>query len=263
MPSMNQTKDVQNQYADDKNLAIRIKFHEMYSVDKRGIVGWMFEQYHFAPGDRMLELGCGNGNQWNGRIQDLPKGCTLHLSDFSEGMVGTVKEKYAAFENVSYEQIDIQNIPYEDDSFDVIIANHMLYHVPDLDGALAEVRRVLKTGGRFYASTNSENGLWSYLCNALHHIDENVECFAKTYSFTLQNGYGILRGHFEDVKRLDYVDALDITNTQDLIDWICSTISLAPFSPEQLVQIYNYFEAIRLKEGVIHIPKEAGMFVST
>lgn len=49
--------------------------------------------------------------------------------------------------------IDIQNIPYEDNSFDLVIANMMLYHVPDLPRALAEVGRVLKPEGKLYTAT--------------------------------------------------------------------------------------------------------------
>ena len=65
-------------------------------------------------------------------------------------MLNLVKERYSRFENVSFEKIDIQSIPFEDNSFDMIIANHMLFHVPDLNKALLEVKRVLKERGYFY-----------------------------------------------------------------------------------------------------------------
>src|SRR5436305_15089237 len=52
-----------------------------------------------------------------------------------------------------FELMDAQAIPFEDRGFDAVIANHMLYHVPDRGLALAEVRRVLKPGGRLYTST--------------------------------------------------------------------------------------------------------------
>ena len=43
-----------------------------------------------------------------------------------------------------YWKIDIQDIPYEDDSFNIVIANHMLYHVSNVNKAIEEVYRVLK-----------------------------------------------------------------------------------------------------------------------
>ena len=65
--------------------------------------------------------------------------------------------------NVSFRQVDIQDIPYPDDSFDVVIANMMLYHVPDLRKGLTEVRRVLKPGGSFYCATTGTHGIAEYV----------------------------------------------------------------------------------------------------
>ena len=47
----------------------------------------------------------------------------------------------------TFGKIDAQSIPYEKDSFDAVIANHMLYHVPDLARTLSEIRRVLRPEG--------------------------------------------------------------------------------------------------------------------
>ena len=44
-------------------------------------------------------------------------------------------------------------------TFEIVIANSMLYHVPEIDKALSEVRRVLKKDGVFYAATSGENGI--------------------------------------------------------------------------------------------------------
>lgn len=262
MAIMNDAQSVQTQYADDHNLSIRINLHAKHSTNKQGFGSWLFEQYELPQNSRILELGCGGGSQWDEHIQHLPKGCTLLLSDFSEGMVDCARAKCAQFEHLSFAQIDIQDIPFADESFDVMIANHMLYHVPDLSKALSEVSRVLKTGGTFYASTNGNGGMWAYLYHSLKLIDPNPETFAKTFSFHLQNGEELLTPYFSTVCRRDYQDSLAITQTQDLIDWIQSTISVASYSDKQYEQLYDYFENIRKVEGVIRIPKEAGLFIS-
>lgn len=49
------------------------------------------------------------------------------------------------------------DIPFEHDSLDVVIANHMLYHIDNVDGVLKSVSNILKTGGKLYAATNGES----------------------------------------------------------------------------------------------------------
>ena len=149
MSIMNKTQNVKKQFSNDKNLAMRINFYKKYTTNKYSFADWLFDKYKFKENISILELGCGNGSHWENRIDKLPKGCKLILSDFSDGMLDLVKEKYSQYDNVSFEKIDIQSIPFEDNSFDMIIANHMLFHVPDLNKALLEVKRVLKNNGLF------------------------------------------------------------------------------------------------------------------
>lgn len=262
MSSMDKAENVKEQYRDDSNLSIRIKLHAKHSTNKQGLNPWLFEKYSFFEGCRILELGCGNGEQWQNRIPKLPESCMLVLSDLSEGMVKTVWENYSGCKNFLALQSDIQKLPFPQSCFDVIIANYMLYHVPDLPKALYEVKRVLKNGGTFYAATNGNGGMRTFLLNAFRQVHPNLEtAFGKTYSFNLQNGREILSEYFDTVQRCDYEDSLAITDTQDLIDWLKSTISISTYHEEHLDKLFVYFEDIRKREGVICIPKETGLFI--
>ena len=261
MSIMNKSENVQQQYSNDKNLSTRLNLHNRHSTNKQGFVPWLFEQYCFMANDSILELGCGNGNQWEGRIEHLPPGCHITLSDFSDGMVCTVKEKFAKLNpKTDFMQIDIQDIPHKNESFDAVIANHMLYHVPDLGMALSEVWRVLKVGGRFYVATNGNGGLRTYLYDVMKIFDPETEAFTQVLSFNLENGEKYLSRYFSVVEKLDYIDSLSITDTQDLLDWIKSTVSISGFSEEKFSSLYEYFEAIRVKDGAINIPKKVGLF---
>jgi len=262
---MNKTENVKQQYSDDKNLSARMNLHLKHSTNKQGFLVWLWEQYNFFDNCRILELGCGNGAQWESKIDSLPNGCDIILSDFSNGMVDIVKEKYAAYKNVSFQQIDIQNIPFPDETFDIVIANHMLYHVPDLAKALSEVKRVIKTGAKFYSSINGGGGMLPFLHDAFKRFHPDTKSFKGQLSFTLQNGHKILSEHFSDVQRLDYEDSLSITETQDLMDWIKSSISVLTenYSEQGFDDLFNYFEDMRKKDGAINIPKESGLFIST
>lgn len=106
-------------------------------------------------------------------------------------------------------------------------------------------------------------GMRTYLRNAFKQVNLKISTFTKDISFNLQNGKEMLSQYFEDVQRCDFEDSLSITETQDLIDWLKSTITIASYSENDLSGFYEYFEGIRQKEGAINIPKETGLFIST
>lgn len=261
--AMNRTENVKEQYKDDSNLSVRIEFHVKYCTNRQGLMPWLFEKYEFSNGYRILELGCGNGGQWENRIQNLPADCMLILSDFSDGMVRIVWDKYKDNKNMLPAKIDIQNIPFPDSCFDVVIANYMLYHIPDIDAALCEVRRILKTSGKFYSATNGNGGMRPFLRNAFLQVNPSIGAFTKDLTFSMQNGNELLSKYFASVQRFDYEDALVVTETKDLMDWLKSTITMSSYTENDINGLYEYFECIRQREGAIYIPKETGLFVST
>jgi len=258
--NMSKAEKVKRQYSNDKNLSARMNLHAKHSSNKQGFFAWLWEQYEFSENCRILELGCGNGAQWENKV--LPDGCNVILSDFSDGMVNIVKEKYGEYKSFSFRQIDIQDIKMPDATFDIIIANHMLYHVPDLNKALSEVKRVLKTGGKFYSSTIGNGGMLLFLQEAFKRFKPDTTAYMQQFSFNLQNGLEILNGYFSDAKRLDYIDSLIVTETQDLMDWIKSGMAIENYSEQELDGLFHYFEDIRKKDGAINIPKESGLFIS-
>ena len=263
--NINKSDYVKAQYSEDKNLSARINLHSKHSTNKQGVFAWGWEQYKFFNNCRILELGCGNGKQWENKSASLPNGCEIILSDLSEGMVNIVKGKFAEYKQFSFQQIDIQDIPFPDETFDIVIANSMLYHVPDLTKALSEVKRVLKKGGKFYSSAGGNGGLPLFLHQAFKLFNPDTKLFTGQMTFNFQNGLDILSGYFSDVKRLEYIDSLSVTETQDLIDYIKSTIIITSRSEQDPDpdDLFDYFEEIRKKDGAINIPKEGGLFIST
>lgn len=143
-----------------------------------------------------------------------------------------------------------------------MIANHMLFHVPDLNKALLEVKRVLKENGVFYSATDGDGGMRPFLHNAIIQFEPESTAFTEKLPFNLQNGSEILNEYFENVQRFDYENTLAITDTQDLMEWLKSTKSISGYSEESLANLYKYFEDIRIKDGAINIPRETGVFIS-
>lgn len=248
---------VLKQYADAGNLNRRASLHEKYSVNPKGFMPWIFEHYEFSPGDRVLELGCGTGAIWKGRLDALPPGLALTLTDLSEGMLDAARSALGERPNVRYRVVDIQAIPYADASFDAVVANMMLYHVPDLNGALAQVRRVLKPGSAFYCATYGERGVVPYLAETL--ADFGVKD-ALNRSFTKQSGGAILERFFGEIRWEEYEDALEVTHVEDVADYLYSLTGLTDLDPALRPAIVERLRA-EMTDGVLRIPKEYGMFI--
>ena len=161
MPTISdQTYLLTDQYKDASKLDARVQLHLLYSTNQYGWHRWCFDHYALPAQASVLELGCGPAHLWKTNLDRLPTGWSITLSDFSAGMLEQAQqnlgERASAFR---FEMVDAQAIPFEANTFDAVIANHMLYHVPDRAQALSEMRRVLKPGGKVYLATNGLNHL--------------------------------------------------------------------------------------------------------
>lgn len=115
-----------------------------------------------APGDRVLELAAGPGTlgpTWSELVG--PSGHVV-LSDFAPGMVEVASRRNRDLANVETAIVDAADIGYPAASFDVVVCRMGLMFTPEPAAALAEIRRVLDTGGRFGALTwaNIEHNPW-------------------------------------------------------------------------------------------------------
>src|SRR3984957_5930355 len=144
---------LRDQYKDGSNLSARLRLHQRFSTNRYGQMRWMFDRMQLPENASVLELGCGTGILWRGSVK-VPRGWRVILTDMSGGMLRETRATLAQLgRSFTYMQADAQAIPFRDESFDAVIANHMLYHVPDIPRALGEVRRVLKPSGFCYAAT--------------------------------------------------------------------------------------------------------------
>ncbi len=255
--SLNQQEIVKEQYRSANHLNTRMSIHEKYSTNKQGFGNWIFSHYDIKPGCEILELGCGTGDMWKKPLEELDQSIKLVLTDFSEGMLASARENLAGFANVCYHTVDIQQIPYKDGRFDRVIANMMLYHVPDLGKGLSEVGRVLAPGGEFYCATYGENGIIPFLATLLKEFGVND---TTNKNFTLQNGQAILNEHFASVQIYQYEDSLEVTELDDMIDYIYSLPSMTGISDIGRGTLQSVLSR-HMVNGILKIPKEYGMFV--
>ena len=258
MDFQREANTAREQYRTSGNLDTRISVHDRYSTNRQGFGNWITSQYAYPAGASVLELGCGTGGMWQGK-EDLIRRCgRLILTDFSGGMLDKARETLRGFSGIEFRCADIQRIPYPDHSFDAVMAHMMLYHVPDLEQGLREVRRVLKEDGVFYCATYGEGGIMAWICETFGDCGITDR---TNHRFTLQNGEAQLRPFFGKVRRTRYEDSLAVTRAEDMADYIFSLEGLADLRNLPRSTVIERLES-RIEDGVLRIPKEYGMFIA-
>lgn len=259
MNQLNETDTVREQYGTTDNLTRRISIHEKYSTNKTGFGPWIVSHYDFPAGGRVLEMGCGTGSMWKGQETLIRRCSALVLTDLSEAMVAAARTALGETAPLRYAAADIQALPFPDASFDAVIANMMLYHVPDLQKGLSEALRVLRPGGKFYAATYGEHGIVDALCGILAPLGVRDD---TRKAFTLQNGGEILSGFFDRVERRDYPDSLRVTDVEDIIEYLLSLPSMESVRTLPREEIRKHLNAAMV-DGVLALPKEYGLFIAS
>lgn len=257
-------KSLKNQYQDASNISARISLHSLCSRNTEGWFPWLFRQCRITPGLRILEIGCGDGSLWNENLAKLPKQTHVTLSDISEGMLRDARRSLGGTDpRFSFALFDCARIPYADASFDLVIANHVLFYCEDIPAVLSEVRRVLSPGGRFLCSAYGSSHMQE-VSRLVQDFDERIVLSAnRLYErFGRENGASILDPFFPCVRWLSYEDALLVRDPDPLISYI---LSCHGNQNQYLLDRYKEFRSfVRKKtENGFHITKEAGAFLCT
>lgn len=250
------------QYRDSSNLDIRKNFHKKYSTNPIGYPDWIVSRMKFFKGCRVLEVGCGKGDLWENHLDLIDTFSELVLTDISQGMVDIAKEKYAGRKNIYIQTLDVLDMPFTDHSFDIILANSMLYHVKEVDSALKNIRRILREDGVFYATTFRKDGQINYIYNAMFEMGLSDSRKIEEISFSLENGADILRKHFSVVNQETYENYSEVSETMDLVDYIFSMSSMSHVDQSNRDKMHAYFESQKDNKGIISMSKTGGMFIS-
>ena len=204
---------VASEYADESRLRRRAAGYAGEGTREDARIPLVDAVVAAAPG-RVLEVGCGWGElaEWIAR----ETGAEVVAVDLSPRMVELASER-----GIDASVADVQNLPFADGSFDLVVAAWMLYHVPDLERGLSEVARVLRPGGTFVAATNSRFHL--------HELRELVGSGPSPLKFAREDGEEHLRPFFAAVDRTDVDGVLEFTNRGAVEDYVGASISMSPF----------------------------------
>ena len=250
------------QYKDSSNLDIRKNFHKKYSTNPIRYTDWILSKIEFFKGCRVLEVGCGTGSLWENSPELIDTFSELVLTDISTGMIDIVKENYAGRKNIQIQAMDVLDMPFEANSFDIVVANSMLYHVNDVDSALENIQRILRKDGVFYATTFGKDGQINYINKAMFEMGLSDSKKIDEISFTLENGRLILRNHFSVVKEETFDNHLEVLEPLDLVEYIFSMSSMAHIDRSNRDKMKAYFESKKDSQGILTIPLMYGMFIS-
>lgn len=249
----------QRQYGASNNLQARMSIHQRFSSNSYGWMGWVMDHLHLQAGMRVLELGCGTAALWRENLNRLPDHIEVTLSDYSSGMFASARGELADDPRFRFLQVDAQAIPFVAQSFDLVVANHMLYHVPDISRALKEIRRVLKPGGHLAAATNGEGHL-AELHQLLSGLAETPITSGAVARFGLQNGDARLAEVFPQRELFIYPDSLWVTEAEPLIAYIRSMWWVEGWDEAQHFRLEQEITRRMKEQGGISIQKSTGLF---
>jgi SAM-dependent methyltransferase len=221
------------QYADDRNLRARQRLWR-YQDPYFDIVAWVLDLAGLSPGLRVLDAGCGNG-QYLHALARRPvhaTGC-----DRSMGMLRTAV--HPALLNA-----DVAALPVRAGAFDVVLAVHMLYHVPDRVAAVHELRRVLAPGGVCIAVTNGARhtrSLRALVERAVRGAAPGWRMHSAAQAFTAENAAAQLAVAFDSISGPGGLTYVALSNC-----WIIINVGGGPTDDKPAVTL----EAPRDPDGV-------------
>ena len=258
----------QDAYATDTHLAVRMRTHELYSQPQIDYPRWVVDTIGWPRDAWVLDVGAGPGAYSDLVCERISDGLYL-AGDLSLGMA-----RRASAEGVPALNLDVQHLPFAAATFDVVLANHMLYHVPDITHALRELQRVLKPSGLLVAATNSAatmpelETLARRACTLLGYPRQE---FIPTHqNFTLENGPVQAARFFRAVARYDLPSALHFPDVEPVMDYLNSMQAIrAPQLPPGVT--WDEFMNVMEKQiarlirhyGELQVQKLAGVIVAT
>jgi SAM-dependent methyltransferase len=231
-------------------------------VPEFDLFSWVLDQSGVTEGtaQRVLDVGCGNGAYERALVQRGHQGQRV-AADLSAGMFQLVSDAVVVL-------ADVQSLPFPPSSFDLVLAPHMLYHVPDIQVAASEIHRVLQPRGLFVAVTNSVSNFQELRALVEAAVGSDWRMLrSSAQRFSLEGGAGLLSSAFESVVRVDCPPShLVVTDVNALTDYVASvgdnyeTQVDIPW-PEVVNRVHKLASAAMTRDGELRLSAEVGAFV--
>lgn len=255
-----------DQYKTAVNLSVRIGLHKRFSHNPKPWFQWLAEQLPLSESGRILEVGCGNGELWQYVEPERLSEKEVWLTDLSPGMVEDAEEALSGREKACgafrFLVEDGESLDFEKDTFDLAIANHVLFYVKDRKKALEEIRRVLKPGGWFFCSTYGKDHM-KEITSLVQEFDPRITLsdVALYELFGLENGREQLLQVFSQAEPILYEDYLLVDEAEPLLDYILSCHgNQSEILSQRQLEFKGFLQKKIREQGGIRITKMAGVF---
>lgn len=208
-------------YSSADPLKTRVSLHTDFSTNPVGWHQWMASELNLAEGMRVLELGCGTGDLWSHIDKNMLKTVQVYLTDSSDAMLDTCRQKFQQIDNIEYNELDLDSKFTIPKNIDLVVANHVMYHSTSPESTLSHLKQQIDPYTRCVFATNgrdSMNELSAFLPDRLaggpmKHLIDN---------FTLESGLPVVERIFGEAYVTHYEDSLRVTQVEPLMDYIRS-----------------------------------------
>ncbi len=261
--SLESEKELLQRSRDASNLNEGVKLMDRFSTNRYGWYPWVFDNIKIKNKDKVLEVGCGNGVLWTKNMDNLHKSIEVTLTEICEEMINEAKLNLGNdSKRFNFIITDLTSLPFDDNSFDVVIANHILFFMKDIDLALAEISRVVKPNGVVYCSTIGSNHL-KELQELMLSFSSSIRIYEDKLSskFGLENGEKILNRYFNKVEKVLYDDKLIVNDTKNILEYIYSIPgNILDIIDSKKKEFEGYIRKTIDKNGEIYITNSLGLF---
>ncbi|WP_164491626.1 class I SAM-dependent methyltransferase [Staphylospora marina] len=272
------------QYKGPNRLETRIRFHRDCSRAPHPFPEWILDQIPLEGHEHILDAGCGTGVFLLPLAERL-KGKSGKITglDLSSGILKELKERAQGYDNVSLVQGDLQEkLPFPDETFDLVMAHFVLYHLEHIPHAIRELKRVLKPGGTLLLSTGSHKNLFELeqihteCKQILGFPPEAVQNRNDYIRFSVENGASFIRPHFSWFELRTLCDQIVVRSSEALMEYYASGMmergyeegtELRTQIPDSLIE--ELYHAVRKKvdriierEGEFRMQKQTGCFIA-
>lgn len=151
-----------------------IKWHAWNEIAMRPLTNWVCEAAELAPGQRVLDVGAGTGIPSLAVAARIKPGGSVVGIDHTASMLEAAASnaRAAHLDNIVFREMTAEKLDFPDDAFDVVVSTFALMFCPDPARAVAEMRRVLKPGGRFALAVWDQPGKNPYLMTTLQTVGQ-------------------------------------------------------------------------------------------